>query len=231
MFLLSYANNYRPARGQLIIGSNSLVFAPNDFSIPVTRCMYKDVHEISKAKNTTGLSKKTKGLQIDCEHVLQLQQHNNQTRTDSEALSTFLIAVNIDDCEQVQEKLDALVLLAKAEPNLRKKGVTEAIKSFEQTQQFNQTYLDSTWKPLPEKLIHEDIVDMRCHFEHVRGIVAISAENLYFQPFVTCRNEPQVYRTSMSSVKKIVKSKYMAQEIALEVHFFGESSFYFVFDT
>ncbi|KAL9658018.1 hypothetical protein ABK040_012258 [Willaertia magna] len=105
-----------PPRGHLVICSNSIVFCPEEFSLPVFKISFKEITSIKTSSNDKGLSAKTKGIEVKCNftHVLRNKEEIHPFIVNGQ-INTIIIAVKKEEHSRIMDKLNQILSITKVQ--------------------------------------------------------------------------------------------------------------------
>jgi len=231
-FRLDMNEKVLPPKGTLVVSSYCLLFCPYDVLLPVYKILFSDMKSAKVSKSWShlaGVSKKTTSIRIKLSNVF--IRHSYQPFTvetehqDIYSSKGVILAVANGLHDIVLQKIEQL-RVASTNSKDRDTMIKQLISTYESKRTLNTKYISRS-----ERASASNLATLFCHFEKVRGFFAVTGESLYFIPHSTCKSEPVCQVIPKSSIKYVLKQRYLHTDIALEVFLYGASSMFLVFDS
>ncbi|KAG2372851.1 hypothetical protein C9374_013131 [Naegleria lovaniensis] len=209
-------------RGHLILATKSIMFCPDDSSLPVYRISMKDVSNIKKTTSKS-FSVKCSLFAITTARVCLIDSKDHSKVT----ITKIVVGVHKDSFNTVMDLLDRMQRLTAAEKSndeaLSKTLLSELLELSEKNTPFKTEWL------MDEQVQTTLPATMCVSFERARGKFIVTDKRIYFVANNSFAGEPRIMKLSSSSVLSMSKTQYLQGQKGLILHLHNETSCLFIF--
>ncbi|XP_018570993.1 protein FAN-like [Anoplophora glabripennis] len=198
--------------GRLKMCSKSLVFDPKDINKPMIKIQLKDCVIIEQWKGSAKFLQSNNVLSVNCREYIEMLERNIIAPYQFKDSANFLFLLNyanIMNClPQICQLHRASTLPAAEQADM----IATIVHSRQARVSFNPLWLD-----LYEKIVMETQADKVTPLVVNPGRILLSTSRLCFQPYNNIEQYP-VLKIDLNSIKRIVKRRFLLQQIGLEIY-------------
>lgn len=204
----------RKSRGRIKVCSKSLVFDPQDTSLPLIKFPFHQCEKISEhshalfAKNTVNV------IAVQCKQIIEMKADNIIGPFKfKENKDKFIFRLNFCKAEDFLA-MACQLHRASTLPVMDHDSMIAAIVFSRQNRvPFDTSRLDNLF----EKIVMETTAERITPLVVNPGRVLLTSARLYFQPFNNVENVP-VMKFKLSDIKSILKRRFLQQHVGLEIY-------------
>jgi factor associated with neutral sphingomyelinase activation len=220
----------RKSRGRLKLCSNSLVYDPLDYALPVVKLPFRECVKILECDQS---GKRSKGHISSSYFLITVKKHCTMLQNGTigpynyiKREQTFMFQLNFGDLSPVLADICTFYGASKLNVGERDRVTLDVLKSRYSKLSFNMSWLEE----LQEKIIVEMAGEKVTPMVGNPGRVLLTSHRLYFQPFNNAEVEP-VLKIHLRDLKSVLRRRYILRHLGIELITKNGDNMFLVFET
>ncbi|XP_048576936.1 protein FAN isoform X2 [Nematostella vectensis] len=219
----------RKQRGRLKMCSKSILFDPNDTSLPILKFPLRECLKIAQWNGPLLSRIDSKGdvLVIESKQVIMMKESNVVAPyTFHRGKKKYLFSFHFAALGFVLPQLEQLHRASTLSPADQLVMINTIVQSRQARVSFNTSRLEDLYEKIVMETTAKRITPLVCN----PGRVMLTSSRLYFQPFNNADPCP-VVKCKLSQISRVVKRRYLLRHVGIEIFSKDSSQMYLVLNS